>query len=49
MLDILIVALLLEVGADKALVDNAGKTACHYAETREHTRAMKMLRDLPLD
>ena len=46
---VLIVALLIEVGADKALVDNAGKTACHCAETREHTRAMKMLRDLPLD
>ena len=46
---VLIVVLLLEMGADKALVDNAGKTACHYAETRGHTRAMKMLRDLPLD
>ena len=46
---VVIVVLLLEMGADKALVDNAGKTACHYAETRGHTRAMKMLRDLPLD
>jgi hypothetical protein len=44
----LIVARLLEAGADKALVDHAGKTACRYAETRRHTRVMALLRDRPV-
>ena len=41
----LIVARLLEAGADKALVDYAGKTARRYAETRRHTRVIALLRD----
>ena len=39
---------LLEVGADKALVDYAGKTAHRYAETRRHTRVIALLRDRPI-
>ena len=44
----LIVARLLEAGADKALVDYDGKTARHYAETRRHTRVIALLCDRPV-
>ena len=43
----LIVAMLLEAGVDKALVNHAGKTARRYAEKRRHTRVIVLLRDRP--
>ena len=43
----LIVAMLLEAGAEKALANYAGKTARRYAEKRRHTRVIALLRDRP--
>ena len=45
----LIVAILLEAGAEKALVNHAGKTARRYAEKRRHTRVIVLLRDRPAE